>query len=103
MIARSVLAACQFSLAAELPAIHWLLCFPRFAAGVQCRHHKQTAVDCRRHVPAGTLDLLGEEISRIAAKSEGKLIFGFLLGLGVALWSAKAGIKANLRCPQHHI
>ena len=30
-------------------------------------------------VPAGTLDLLGEEISRIAAKSDGSL----LLGLGV--------------------
>jgi membrane protein len=52
---------------------------------------------------AGTLDLLGEEISRIAAKSDGKLTFGLLLGLGVALWSAKAGMKANLRCPQHHL
>jgi uncharacterized BrkB/YihY/UPF0761 family membrane protein len=45
-------------------------------------------------VPAGTLDLLGEEISRIAAKSDGKLTFGFLLGLGIALWSANAGMKA---------
>src|SRR6266571_1782081 len=45
-------------------------------------------------VPAGALDMLGEEISRIAAKSEGKLTFGFLLGLAIALWSANAGMKA---------
>src|SRR5262249_12483917 len=45
-------------------------------------------------VPAGTLDLLGGEISRIAAKSDGKLTFGFVLGLGIALWSANAGMKA---------
>jgi virulence factor BrkB len=32
--------------------------------------------------------------SRIAAKSEGKLTFGFLLGLAIALWSANAGMKA---------
>jgi uncharacterized BrkB/YihY/UPF0761 family membrane protein len=42
-----------------------------------------------------TLDIrLGEEISRITAKSEGKLTFGFLLGLAIALWSANAGMKA---------
>ena len=45
-------------------------------------------------VPAGALDLLGDEIARIAAKSDGKLTFGFLLGLGIALWSANAGMKA---------
>ena len=44
-------------------------------------------------IPAGSLDLLGD-IPRIAAKSDGKLTFGFLLGLGVALWSANAGMKA---------
>ena len=45
-------------------------------------------------VPAETLDLLTTEISRIAAKSDGKLTFGFLLGLAIALWSANAGMKA---------
>jgi len=45
-------------------------------------------------IPTGTLDLLGEEISRIAAKSDGKLTFGFLVGLAIALWSANAGMKA---------
>ena len=45
-------------------------------------------------VPASTLELLGNEIARIAAKSDGRLTFGFLLGLGIALWSANAGMKA---------
>ena len=44
--------------------------------------------------PAASLDLLREEITRIAAKSDGKLTFGFLFGLGIALWSANAGMKA---------
>jgi len=38
--------------------------------------------------------LLTTEISRIAAKSDGKLTFGFILGLTIALWSANAGMKA---------
>ena len=45
-------------------------------------------------IPAGSLDLLSAEITRIAAKSDGKLTFGFLLGLGIALWSSNAGMKA---------
>jgi membrane protein len=45
-------------------------------------------------VPAGVLDLLSGEISRMAAKSDNKLTFGFLIGLAVALWSANAGMKA---------
>ena len=75
--------------------------FPAIAAGVSSyalfanvgtiNKHLSIASDI---VPAGSLDLLGEEISRIAAKSDGKLTFGFLLGLGIALWSANAGMKA---------
>ena len=38
--------------------------------------------------------MMNAEITRIAAKSDGKLTFGFLLGLGIALWSANAGMKA---------
>jgi membrane protein len=75
--------------------------FPAIAAGVSSyalfanvgtiSKHLSIASD---NVPAGSLDLLGEEISRIAAKSDGKLTVGFLLGLGIALWSANAGMKA---------
>jgi membrane protein len=45
-------------------------------------------------VPADVLDMLRDEIARIASKSDGRLTFGFLLGLAVALWSANAGMKA---------
>lgn len=45
-------------------------------------------------VPAGTIEMLHTEITRIAAKSDGRLTFGFLLGLGIALWSANAGMKS---------
>jgi membrane protein len=45
-------------------------------------------------IPADSLAIVRDEISRIAAKSDGKLTFGFLLGLSIALWSANAGMKA---------
>jgi membrane protein len=75
--------------------------FPAIAAGVSSYALFADAATIGKHlsigadiVPAGAIDMLGEEISRIAAKSEGKLTFGFLLGLAVALWSANAGMKA---------
>jgi len=45
-------------------------------------------------VPASALDIVRDEVARIAAQSNGKLTFGFLLGLGFALWSTNAGMKA---------
>ena len=45
-------------------------------------------------IPAGAYDLISEQIVRIAAGSDGKLTFAFVVGLGVAMWSANAGIKA---------
>jgi membrane protein len=44
--------------------------------------------------PAGGVELLHEQITRIAAKGDAKLGLGFLTGLAVALWSANAGMKA---------
>ena len=44
--------------------------------------------------PAGAVDILHEQITRLAAKSDAKLSLGFMTGLGVALWSANAGMKA---------
>jgi hypothetical protein len=44
-------------------------------------------------LPQGTVDLLGEQIGRLTADG-GKLRFGFVFGLAVALWSANAGMKA---------
>jgi membrane protein len=44
--------------------------------------------------PAGAVDLLHEQITRIAAKGDAKLGLGFVTGLAIAIWSANAGMKA---------
>jgi membrane protein len=45
-------------------------------------------------LPGGALDILHEELTKLVAKSNTKLGLGFVFGLGVALWSANAGMKA---------
>jgi membrane protein len=45
-------------------------------------------------LPSGAADILREQISRIATNRAAGLSFGFIFGLGVALWSANAGMKA---------
>ena len=45
-------------------------------------------------LPAEALDMVHNEITRIAQASDNKLTFRFLLGLAIALWSANAGVKA---------
>ena len=45
-------------------------------------------------LPAGALEILHDEVTKLAAKSDAKLSLGFIVALGVALWSANAGMKA---------
>ena len=45
-------------------------------------------------MPGGAYELISEQIVRIAANSDGKLTFAVALGLGIAVWSANAGVKA---------
>jgi membrane protein len=45
-------------------------------------------------VPEAAISIIQEQVNRIAAKGGTQLSFAFALGLGVALWSANAGIKA---------
>ena len=45
-------------------------------------------------MPSGAYQLISDQIVRIARNSDGKLTLAFILGLGVALWSANAGMKA---------
>ncbi len=81
-----------YSLVALFPAIGaGVSSYALFANAATVSNHLQIAADI---VPASVLDILGTEMTRIAAKSDGKLTFGFLLGLGIALWSANAGMKA---------
>jgi membrane protein len=44
-------------------------------------------------LPAGAVDILHEQITRLTAKTDTKLGIGFITGLAVALWSANAGMK----------
>jgi membrane protein len=89
------------SVAAGVTFYSLVALFPALAAGVSSYALFADVATVGRHlsvvadiVPPGTLDLLGEEIRRIAAKSEGRLTLGFIFGLLVALWSANAGMKA---------
>ena len=75
--------------------------FPAIAAGVSSYALVADASTIGKHlsllanvVPGGTLDLLGNEITRIATKSDGRLTLGFVIGFLIALWSANAGMKA---------
>jgi membrane protein len=45
-------------------------------------------------LPGGAVDILHDQITKLTAKSDAKLSLGFITGLGVALWSANAGMKA---------
>ncbi|MBW0005880.1 MAG: YihY/virulence factor BrkB family protein [Hyphomicrobiales bacterium] len=45
-------------------------------------------------VPAGALEVIGEQVKRIASKGNTTLGFAFLFGLGLSLWSANSGMKA---------
>ncbi len=45
-------------------------------------------------LPESSLAIIRDEIDRLAGTSRSALSFGFLFGLGFALWSANAGTKA---------
>jgi len=90
-----------FMLAAGVVFYAMVALFPAIAAGVSSYALFADASTIGTHlaiasdiIPQDTLQLLQGEISRIASKSEGRLTFGFLTGLAIALWSANAGMKA---------
>jgi len=45
-------------------------------------------------MPGTAYQLISDQITRIAGNNDGKLTFAFIFGLGLALWSANAGMKA---------
>jgi len=45
-------------------------------------------------LPGGAVDIIREQITRLVSKGDAKLGFGFIICLGIALWSANAGMKA---------
>lgn len=45
-------------------------------------------------LPGGAVEIVGEQVARIASQGGGALGFGFIFGLAISLWSANAGMKA---------
>ena len=45
-------------------------------------------------VPESGFQIVRDQIARIVSKGGGKLTLGFVFGLGLAIWSANAGMKA---------
>ena len=45
-------------------------------------------------LPDGAVDIIREQVGRIASKGDTKLGFGLIFGLSIALWSANSGMKA---------
>ena len=78
-----------------------LALFPAVTAFVSFYGLFARAADIGQHLamlagllPGGGFDIVQEQITRIVSKGDAKLGFGFLFGLGLALWSANAGMKA---------
>jgi membrane protein len=89
------------ALAASVVFYSLVALFPAIAAGVSFYALFSDAGTIARHlslavgiVPTEVLEMLRDEITRIAGKSDGKLTFGFLGGISIAVWSANAGMKA---------
>ena len=47
-------------------------------------------------LPDSAVGIVHDQVNRLAAKGDAKLGFGFVIGLGIALWSANSGMKAIL-------
>lgn len=45
-------------------------------------------------LPGGAIDVIGEQMRRVAEQAPGALGFGAVVGLLIALWSANSGMKA---------
>jgi membrane protein len=81
-----------FSLLALFPAIGALVSLYGLFADVGTINHNLDMV--AGILPGGALQVIGDEMTRVATQSDGKLGFAFASGLLLSLWSANAGIKA---------
>ncbi|MBA1154751.1 YihY/virulence factor BrkB family protein [Microvirga mediterraneensis] len=81
-----------YALLAVFPAIAALVSiYGLFADPVTIQEHLNTVSGV---FPGGALDIIREQVTRIASQGGGALGFGFIFGLGLSLWSANAGMKA---------
>lgn len=89
------------SVAAGVTFYTLLSLFPALAALVSCyglvadaRAINEHLVSLQGVLPAGAIDIIGEQVKRIAAKGGGSLSFTFVTSLLISLWSANAAMKA---------
>jgi membrane protein len=81
-----------YGLLALFPAITaFVSSYGLFASGASINQHLSLIAGV---VPEGAFHIVEEQINRIVSKGDVKLSFGFAFGLGLALWSANAGMKA---------
>jgi membrane protein len=81
-----------YALLAIFPALTALVSlYGLFAKAATLSDHLSFAAGV---LPGGSYDIIATEITRLGARSDGKLSLTFLAGLAIALWSANAGLKA---------
>jgi membrane protein len=81
-----------FSLLSLFPAVTALVSlYGLFADAGTMADHLATLAEL---MPPGAFDIVREQIARIVSKSGATLTVGFAFGLGLALWSANAAMKA---------
>jgi membrane protein len=81
-----------YGLLALFPAITALVSsYGLFAAPTTIREHVSFAAEV---LPADAYSIIQDQMDRVISKGGAKLSFAFIFGLGFALWSANAGMKA---------
>ena len=98
------------SLAAGVVFYSLVALFPAIAAGVSVYAFFSDAASITNHlslvadiVPGASLDLLRDEITRIAGRSDGRLTFGFLVGFRHRAVERQCRHEGDLRRAQHHL
>jgi membrane protein len=78
-----------------------LALFPAITAGVSIYGLFADAGTIQGHIaglsnmlPSGAIDIVSEQVTRIIQRGAAELTLGFVIGLGIAIWSANAGMKA---------
>jgi membrane protein len=81
-----------YSILAIFPAIAALVgIYGLFADPTTISTHLDSVAD---FLPGGAIDVIKDQLTRIASHGRSTLGLTFVVGLGVSLWSANAGIKA---------
>jgi membrane protein len=81
-----------YGLLALFPAIAAIVSlYGLFADPATINQHLATVAGL---LPGGAVDIISEQVKRIASKPSGNLGFAFFIGLAISLWSSNAGMKA---------